>query len=608
MKQSVLARFYGITVKHSPLLIVALVGCAAFSAAYDLSIALLLQTALNSVVRSDLTQLARSVLTYGAAVLMTSLGASALSYAYRVIAAGLVGKVRETLFGHVVHLPISFFVQTHSGDLMSRLNSDVATLEPVLTDVPLDIACKVVSGLVSLAYLSSVDGRLAFYGIAVGLLTLMSGTVSSRTLRPLTKIVQERLSAAAQALSDLLAGIVVVKAFGLRELLNARFRDINDRVLQTSVLRIHRRAQLGLIGNFVFFATQIGLTILGCYLAIRGSISVGAVVGASAAIGPVVRLCSSLVTSMGNVQAALAGVDRVFEVLDQAPETSPQSSEVSDSTPFLKVEDLTFTYPGADRRSLDGLSLSVDIGEVVALVGPSGGGKSTLFRLLLGFYSPDAGGIALQGRPVSSMSLAEMRSLISYVPQQTHLFTGTIAENIGCAREGASMEDIVRAARAANAHDFIMATEGGYNQQVGERGLQLSGGQRQRIALARAILRDAPILLLDEVTASVDSESEALIMDALERLMKDKATLVIAHRLSTISNADRILVLDGGRVVESGRHEDLVELPGGVYRGLFETQSGLHEGLRASRASCGDKNGSSARGEAHYCAAVHTEP
>jgi ABC-type multidrug transport system fused ATPase/permease subunit len=246
----------------------------------------------------------------------------------------------------------------------------------------------------------------------------------------------------------------------------------------------------------------------------------------------------------------------------------------------IACEGLTFQY-GDGSRALEGVSLRVEKGCSAALVGPSGSGKSTIIKLLMGFYPPGEGRIVVDGKALGSYRLEDLRRIISYVPQDPYLFSGTIAENIGFGRPGASRDDIMEAAKSANAHDFITALPMGYDTEVGEKGTSLSGGQRQRIAIARALLKDAPILLLDEATSALDSESERLVQDALDVLMKGRTTIAVAHRLSTIQNAGVIYVIDEGRVVETGKHEDLVKL-GGVYSRLYNLQFGLNEEETAS--------------------------
>ena len=319
----------------------------------------------------------------------------------------------------------------------------------------------------------------------------------------------------------------------------------------------------------------------------------GVAVGAIQILGQVGGMFRLLGAFITDLQSALAAADRIFEVLDQEaePETYPVPSQESSgdkdvSPAYIDFHNVSFAYEGGNQVLRD-LSFQVAEGERVALVGPSGGGKSTILKLILGFYEPDTGIIHVAGRPLAGQPLEELRDKMAFVPQEPYLFAGTITENLRYGRQGglcfqdrrsqsdpteSDGEELAAAAAAANALEFIEEQEDGFDTTVGERGAHLSGGQRQRIAIARAVVRDAPVLLLDEATSALDSESEQLVQEALDRLMIGRTSLVIAHRLSTIHEADRILVIDDGRVVEEGRHEDLLQIEDGLYRRLHEEQ------------------------------------
>jgi ATP-binding cassette subfamily B protein len=320
-----------------------------------------------------------------------------------------------------------------------------------------------------------------------------------------------------------------------------------------------------------------------------GTVEVGTVWAITHLFGNASFMFGSVGDFVTQVQRALAGASRVFELLDwpveqekvAQPQKSVPWSEQKES--MITIRDLAFGYEGDDAGDsgddvevLRGISMSAGQGQVVALVGPSGGGKSTIVKLLLGFYPVRDGQIAIDGKLIEAYPLPQLRSMMAYVPQDAYLFDGTIEENIRYGKPDASREQIVAAAQAANAHDFVMEQPDGYDTPVGERGAKLSGGQRQRIAIARALIKDAPVLLLDEATSALDSESEQQVQDALGVLMEGRTTVAIAHRLSTVENADTIVVIDDGRVVEEGRHEELVG-QGGLYTRLYELQFGREE-------------------------------
>jgi ATP-binding cassette subfamily B protein len=309
---------------------------------------------------------------------------------------------------------------------------------------------------------------------------------------------------------------------------------------------------------------------------------------------PVQNLVYSLGGTVSRIQGALAAGDRILGVLDAEPEPARYPRALGQPVGarhdgVVAFEEVTFSY-GDERPVLQGLSFDIREGQIAALVGPSGSGKSTIFRLLMGHYPVGSGGIAVLDKPIYAYDLSELRDVSAFVPQDAYLYSGSVLENIRYGNLDASEEDVIAAARASYAHDFILELPAGYETRVGERGARLSGGQRQRIAIARALLKNAPILLLDEATSALDSESEALVQQALNALMRGRTTIAIAHRLSTIENADVIYVVDGGRVVDQGKHRELVRKDG-LYRHLYELQyRDADSGFTAERAENAEKD------------------
>lgn len=407
------------------------------------------------------------------------------------------------------------------------------------------------------------------------------------------------LASLAPRLSDILHGLQVIKVFDLKDLVLRKFSRENDKVLSLSLRRTGKNAALTALNNLLGNLTFAGILCIGAYRSVKGSVTLGTAIAVVQLLNPVSNLLQSAGDLTGQLSASLAAATRLEEILQipleperwsvsepggqmmdqrasaavsvEISEGSFRPRDTESSSSCIEMRDVTFSYvPG--QPVLKGLNLYVEHGQVVALVGPSGAGKSTVFRLLAGFYPPEKGSILIGGVPLEEQDLAELRSKIALVPQDTYLFTGSIAENIGYGRPGASLEEIITAAKAANAHDFITSMQDGYDTLVGERGSQLSGGERQRIAIARAILKDAPILLLDEATSALDTRSEELVQDALQRLMVGRTTLVIAHRLSTIQRADKIVVIRDGKVVEEGTHAYLLAQPNSEYRKLYREQ------------------------------------
>lgn len=570
-------RIYGLAKKALPFYVLSIVAGAIGSAAIDLCTAILLRVSFDAMVQHDMASLLRGMTIWGAAILASALVSTVFAYIYQSKSVEITGTIRSALFAKAIKLPMSTYGRDHSGDLISRMTNDVNTIEPAYTDLAFELAGSIISGLASAVYLTSIDWRLTAYALVVGTATIVINAAWSRPLRQLGRQVQERLAALTERMSDLLAGIITIRVFNYLQTFMQLFRTQNSAAYATAMTGIRKRSALAMFQNFLFFASHFGLIGLSAFLSLKGEITLGAAIAALGVFGPIIRLMSSAMEFSTQIQGALAGADRLFELLDMAPEPKsyllPDNATAKDEHSFIELERVSFTYGSCDSYALSDVSLKIRQGEKVALVGPSGGGKSTLLSLLLGFYPPAAGSLTIAGRPLSSLSLQELRSLIAYVPQEPYLFSGTVAENIEYGRPGASRAEIVRAAKAANAHDFIMALEAGYDTPIGEKGSRLSGGQRQRIAIARAFLRDAPIVLLDEATSALDGESESMIIDSLRRLMTDKTCIAVAHRLSAVLGFDRIIVMDKGRIVESGTHTELME-KGGLYNSLVAQQLG----------------------------------
>jgi subfamily B ATP-binding cassette protein MsbA len=373
--------------------------------------------------------------------------------------------------------------------------------------------------------------------------------------------------------AEALAGHRVVKAFGAEAREAAKFERASERFYRTN-MRVTSALSLlpplmELIGGVAFVAALW----YGSQEITAGRLTAGEFVAFITALFLMYGPAKKLSRVNANLQQAMAATDRIFEVLDTHSEVAdkPGAVELMSLRQGLEFRDVRFTFAGADQPTLDGVTLQVPVGQTLAVVGRSGAGKTTLSNLVPRFYDPTSGVIAIDGRDIRDFTLASLRAHIAIVTQETVLFDDTVAANIAYGRPDASPDRIEAAARAAHAHEFIVMMDRGYDTLIGERGQRLSGGQRQRLAIARALLRDAPILILDEATSALDAESEMLVQDALTTLMQHRTSVVIAHRLSTVRRADRIVVLEGGRVVESGTHETLLA-SGGAYAKLYELQ------------------------------------
>jgi ATP-binding cassette subfamily B protein len=497
-----------------------------------------------------------------------------ISYAFDSSVKKTTGEIRKTLFAHIQKLPVKYIENNHSGDLISRLTNDIQTAENAYSVQILMVLMPTVSGIGSVIVIFYLDWRMALLGIVVGTLMLLSNTLFIKPLKKVSDKIQDLLSSLNQKLTDTLGGIQVIKTFNLLDVMEEKFKDNNKDIRKWSMNRVIKNSFLNSINSFLGSMSFLGISAIGMVMIINNMLTFGKLMAIIQMLNGLMWMFNSLGGFLTQLQGSLAGIDRIFEILDIEEEVSVVSNnlvnvDMDDHHRIIEFENIEFAYE--ETNVLNSVNIEVGKNEVTAIVGSSGGGKSTLFKLLLKFYNLKEGCIKVFGKDINTFSLEELRSLIAYVPQDNYLFSGTIADNIAYGKDNATFEQVMEAAKAANAHDFIMALPSGYETEVGERGAHLSGGQRQRIAIARAILKNAPILLLDEATSSLDSESENAVQKALDILMKGRSTMVVAHRLSTIQHADKILVLDNGSIPEVGNHETLLNM-NGIYSRLYNLQ------------------------------------
>jgi ATP-binding cassette subfamily B protein len=484
-----------------------------------------------------------------------------------------VRRVRERLYRSLLSQEIAFFDASRTGELVSRLGTDCATLQS-LVSAQVSMAFRhVVTAAGALALLFFTSGRLTLVMLLVVPAVAIGGVAYGRKVRALARRYQDALADASHVAEESLSAVRTVRAFNAESAETARY----DRAISAAYEAARQRAYAGSTfmgaasaGGYVAMAVVLGY---GGTLVAKGSLTPGALTAFLVYTLFIAMSLGALADVWAEAMRGLGAADRVFELMDRLPRmplsggARPESCEGR-----IAFEQVRFAYPTRpDAEVLAGVDIDVEQGEVVALVGASGAGKSTIAALIGRLYDPVAGRILLDGRDLRDLDPAWLRARIGVVPQEPVLFSATIEENVRYGRPGASHDEVVEACRAAHADAFVRAFPDGYATTVGERGQQLSGGQRQRIAIARAVLKDPRILLLDEATSALDAESEALVQDALERLMVGRTALVIAHRLSTVARADRVVVLEGGRVVESGAHAELMERAG-TYRRLVEKQ------------------------------------
>jgi subfamily B ATP-binding cassette protein MsbA len=493
------------------------------------------------------------------------------SYLMEWIGQRVIADIRSQLNAHFQRLSLSFYNHTSTGTLLSRMTNDVELMRNALTDA----VASVMKDLTSLAVLIIVgffmDWPLALIAFIAFPVTVLPLLRLSRRLRRVTRKGQATLGNLATLLQETIQGNRVVKAFGMEDYEIRRFDAESERLVRLYMKAARIKAFTApMMEVFASFGIA-GVVWYGGSSVMGGARTPGSFMGFCTVMLLLYDPFKGLTKTNNVVQQGLAAASRVFEMLDQPSEVMerPHAVALESFRDGIRFENVSFRY-GAEPV-LREVNLEIRRGEAVALVGRSGAGKSTLADLIPRFYDVTAGSITVDGRDVRDLTLASLRAEIAIVTQFTFLFNDSVRNNIAYGDVGTSMERIVAAARAANAHEFVCELPQGYDTVIGELGIKLSGGQRQRLAIARALLKNAPILILDEATSALDNESERLVQEAVERLMAGRTTLVIAHRLSTIRNADRIAVLDAGRVVEEGTHAELLEL-GGEYRRLYDLQ------------------------------------
>ncbi len=483
----------------------------------------------------------------------------------------MIGDIQKHLFSHFMSMDLTYFHANPSGQLMSLIVNDVNILRGMVSDALMGVGKSLLTLIFLICLMFYLDYKLATAALFVFPVAAIFVAYLGKKIRKVSKALQGDVATLSDKLSKIFQGIRVVKAYAMENYEKQRAGEAITAVRQLNIKAI-RIGQLSTpVNECLVGALLFGIIIYGGYQASAGLMTAGQLGAFLTAFIMAYEPMKKLARLNNSIQLGLGAAERIFANIDTAPDIKdkPDAKLLSVKSANIYFDQVGFHYEGSDKQALQSISFEAKAGEVTALVGPSGGGKSTILNMIPRFYDVDAGQVRIDNDDIRDVTMESLRTHIALVSQDITIFDATIAENIAYGKEGASQTEIEAAARAAAAHDFISAMSEGYNTQVGEDGIKLSGGQRQRISIARAILKDAPILLLDEATSALDNESERVVQEALKALEKGRTTLVIAHRLSTVQEAQQILVIDDGKIVERGNHESLIK-NSKLYKHMYE--------------------------------------
>lgn len=540
----------------------------------------LLDSALQAAKAGDSSQVEQIALLLGGGVLLLGPVSYLRVYLFYYVGEKAMVALRQDLYSHIIRLPMRFYAQNRVGDLSSRIGSDISMIQDTFVSTLAELIRGVLTFALGLAFILYTSLELSLVMLATIPVVVVAAAFFGRFIQRLSKARQDHLAESSTVVEETLQGIHSVKSYANEGYEQQRYGTALAKLLRVALKSNAYRSGFVSFIVVALFGAVIGILVYGAGMVARQELTPGQLVSFILYTFFVAGSLGSFGEEFSQLQRAIGATERVRQILKEEPEPAPLPAGAIEQPleGAVTYRDVHFAYPGAEEVGvLHEVSFEVKPGQVVALVGPSGAGKSTVMALLQRFYEPTGGQVLLDGRPASSIPVTELRSQMALVPQDVFLFGGTIRENIAYGKLDATDAEIEAAARQANAHDFIAEFPQGYASVVGERGLKLSGGQRQRIAIARAVLRNPRILLLDEATSALDSESERLVQEALATLMKDRTTFVIAHRLSTIRDADLILVLQKGRIVEQGTHTQLLQQPDGLYASLARLQFDLQD-------------------------------
>jgi ABC transporter fused permease/ATP-binding protein len=497
-------------------------------------------------------------------------------YTFSLVTEKSMAQLRQDIFGQLMVLPMTFYSSKRVGELSSRISSDITTIQSSLTTYLAEFIRQIIIIIGSVAIMWATSWKLALFMLGTLPAMAIFAVSFGRYVRKLSKQLQGQVADSQTIVEETLTGIITVKAFVGEMFEFNRYKKITDELVVTGMKNSIIRGLFASMIIVMLFGSMVAIVWFGSSLVSKGEITGGNLFQFFLLSVFMAGSVGGLADTYSQLQKSIGATEHLLDILDEKPELDIQQAHRKSKKALqgkINFENVSFSYPSRSEFTvLKNLSFEIEAGKKLAVVGPSGAGKSTITALILRLFTPQEGSIKIDNQDLQSFELSEYRSQLALVPQDVLLFGGSIKENIRYGKPDATDEEIKEAARQANAHEFIKEFPDGYDTIVGERGTKLSGGQRQRVAIARAVLSNPAILILDEATSSLDSESEKQVQDALEKLMKGRTSVIIAHRLSTIQDADKIIVIDKGKLVEEGTHESLIKLENGLYKNLTQLQ------------------------------------